>query len=111
MTKPISRKMAVDCLLWHVQLSDNPIICRLCSGVLFAGDAVQFDHIHADVFNGPHDYRNLRPVHAECHKSKTAQDIKANAKVKRLADPKPSKHPMKSSGRKIPTRPFPKRAA
>lgn len=116
MTKPISRKMAVDCFLYRIMQDDgttlledcltSAFVCSICDDGILPGQNIQFDHIHADVFDGPHDYRNLRPVHADCHKSKTAQDIKANAKVKRLANPKPSKHPMKSSGRPLTSRPF-----
>lgn len=106
MTKPISRKMAVDCLLWIVENHIGVLFCTICHAPCKAGQDIQFDHIHAIVHEGPHEYQNLRPVHAECHKKKTARDIKDNAKVKRLANPKPSKHPMPKTGRKIPSRPF-----
>ncbi len=110
MTKPVTRKLAVDCLLWRI-LPLGALPCTICGEPLKPGDDIQFDHVQAIVHTGPHIYQNLRPVHAVCHKAKTAQDIKDNAKVKRLANPKPSRHPMKSSGRKIPSRPFPKRRA
>lgn len=106
MTKPISRKMAIDCILHRIPGYVN---CGICTIALRPGDDIQFDHIHACVFKGPHEYENLRPVHAHCHKAKTARDVKDNAKVKRLANPKTSKRPMKSSGRKMPSRPFQKR--
>jgi len=48
------------------------------------GQDIQFDHTHADVHGGPHEYQNLRPLHKACHKIKTRADVKANAKVKRL---------------------------
>lgn len=106
MTKPISRKMAVDCLL-HCWGPSFP--CAICGEPLLPGQAIQFDHIHADVFDGPHEYQNLRPVHYDpCHKSKTKADIQANAKVKRILADKPSKRPMQNSGRTIPSRPFSK---
>lgn len=86
--------MAVDCLLWQFDqygvhmVGENDAFCFLecsiCGSALRAGQDIQFDHIHADVFDGPHEYQNLRPLHAECHKKKTAQDVKANAKVKRI---------------------------
>lgn len=38
-------------------------------------------------------------------------DKHAIAKVERLRNPKPSRRPMQSSGRKIPSRPFSKRAS
>ena len=94
MTKPVSRKMAVDCLLWFVKCLYGPVPCYLCLRDITAAQDIQFDHAHAIVHEGPHEYQNLRPVHAECHKKKTARDIAANAKVKRLANPKPSKRPM-----------------
>jgi len=107
MTKPISRKMAVDCLL-H-QGGVGFIYCGICGSALFPNDNIQFDHIHAIVHDGPHEYQNIRPVHAECHKIKTKADIQANAKIKRLINPRPSKRPMKSGKQKIPSRPFQKR--
>lgn len=121
MTKPVTRKMAVDCLLsrffhesmtlfaGNERLGHAWLICGICQFPIKAGQRLDFDHIHADIFDGPHEYENLRPLHFECHKDKTARDIKANAKVKRLANPMPSKHPMKSSGRKLQSRPFAKR--
>lgn len=95
MTKPISRKMAVDAILhrlaaWH----SFHLPCAICDAHLEPGQDIQFDHHHADVFDGPHEYQNLRPVHAECHKKKTAQDIKDNSKIKRIRGerkPKPKK--------------------
>jgi len=106
MTKPISRKMAVDCILHRIP---GYVRCGICDVPLRPGDDIQFDHIHAHVHGGPHEYQNLRPVHAHCHKAKTAQDVKDNAKVKRLINPRPSKRPMKSGKQKIPSRPFQKR--
>ena len=101
--------MAVDCLLWRCVSAGWFLNCGICGGIVLPEQDIQFDHIHADVFDGPHEYKNLRPVHAKCHKKKTAQDIKDNSKIKRLLNPKPSKRPMKSSGKKIPSRPFQKR--
>lgn len=84
MTKPISRKMAVDALLYRFGLEWHVIICTVCNTVLTPGDAIEFDHVHADVHGGPHEYQNLRPLHKACHKTKTRADVKANAKVKRI---------------------------
>jgi len=104
--KAITEKMKIKCLIHRYSIG-----CGLCGLWLQVEDEIEWDHIHAICHNGPHEYINLRPVHAECHKRKTAQDIKANAKVKRLRNPKPSRRPMQPSGRKIPSRPFPKRAS
>lgn len=122
MTKPISRKMAVDCLLWRLFIGEwirldiltstgARFVCPICKNDLIEGQDIQFDHIHADVFGGKHDSRNLRPVHADCHKLKTARDIADNAKIRRILADAPSKRPMRKSGRRIPSRPFPKCAS
>lgn len=112
MTKPITRKLAVDCLLDRFLSVGAVLECAICKVVLQAGDNIQFDHHHAIVHDGPHIFQNLRPVHFECHKKKTKADVQANAHVKRLANPKPSKRPMKSgtkawpAGRKLVSKPF-----
>lgn len=120
MTKNISRKMAVDCLLWRFKQNyglwqddntDGFLLNCICGTPIKPGQDIQFDHIHADVFDGPHEYQNLRPVHAECHKIKTKADVQANSKIKRILANKPSRRPMAKSGRKIQSRPFPKRLA
>lgn len=82
MTKPVTRALAVSCLILRAEI---PFFCGVCKIELRPEDEIQFDHVHADCFNGPHEYRNLRPVHAECHKRKTKQDVQDLAKTKRLA--------------------------
>ncbi len=84
MTKPVTRKLAVDCLLHRVIGWYGQLPCGLCRAPLLPGQEIQFDHIHADVHEGPHEYTNLRPVHAECHKRKTKADVQAKAKGDRL---------------------------
>lgn len=116
MTKPVTRKMAVDCLLHRFAIDGTydawgcgRLPCGICGKDLVSCENIQFDHVHADVHGGEHHFSNLRPVHAECHKAKTKSDIQANAKVKRILANKPSKRPMQNSGRKIPSRPFSRR--
>lgn len=115
MTKPVTRKMAVDCLLWRFFTGANIpregeqgcdirqaiIACGICGNLIFPEDDIQFDHIHADVFDGPHEYKNLRPVHTECHKIKTKADVQAKAKGDRILG-------LTKTGpkRKIPSRPM-----
>jgi hypothetical protein len=61
------------------------IICGICGGDIHPGQEVEWDHVHSLVMGGSHVFTNLRPVHADpCHKRKSALDVKANAKVKRL---------------------------
>ena len=116
MTKPVTRKMAVDCLLDRFSRNFHVLICGICKCVLAAGQPIQFDHVHADVFDGPHEYQNLRPVHTDCHKKKTKADIQANAKIKRLTGKTKSRKKVKmpsrklQSGRKLQSRPFQKKA-
>lgn len=99
MTKPVTRKMAVDCLLWRLQQPGctmrwrqadqvdhiTVLLCPECGKPLLPGQAVQFDHIHSDAMGGPHEYQNLRPIHYDpCHKAKSKRDVAALAKVDRI---------------------------
>jgi hypothetical protein len=63
---------------------------------------IQFDHHLALVDGGEHSVENLRPLCPLHHRIKSAREHVANCKAKRLANPKPSKHPMPKTGRKIP---------
>ena len=75
-------------------------VCRLGNCLL----DVQFDHHLALVDGGTHSVDNIRPVCVECHKIKSAREHKANAKCKRIAA-----GGRKRRGRKMQSRPFPKR--
>lgn len=103
MTKPVSRKLAVDCLLDRISRQfGEPLCCTVCREPILPGQAIQFDHIHADTFGGAHEYQNLRPIHYDpCHKKKTRQDQQDNAKIDRITG-------VTGNGprKKIPTRPF-----
>jgi len=80
-TRPdITMAMKIDCLLYRYAVT-----CAICGKDIKPGQAIEWDHVHALVHGGPHVFSNLRPLHAQCHKPKTAQDVSANAKVKRLA--------------------------
>lgn len=104
--KAITTAMKVKCLL-----SRSCVYCTDCNNRILPDDIIEWDHVHALVHGGAHTWGNLRPLHKQCHMHKTVRDIQANAKVKRILADKPSKHPMKSSGRKIASRPFQKRNA
>lgn len=97
--KAITERMKIMCLL-----SREVHRCYLCSDILFPNDEIDWDHIHALVHEGDHAFTNLAPVHRICHKAKTARDVKANAKVKRILNPRKSKHPMKSGATNWPKR-------
>ncbi len=103
--KAITPAMKIACLLNRAY-----VVC-LCGNRVLPSDKIEWDHTQALVHEGEHDYTNIRPLHVLCHLEKTKLDIKANAKVKRLQSPRKSKRPMKSSGRKLQSRPFRKKAA
>lgn len=85
MTKPISRKMAVDALLNWFAEAQLWVRCSECDEYLLAGQSIQFDHIHGYAMGGPHEYQNLRPIHYDpCHKAKSKRDVAALAKVDRI---------------------------
>jgi len=75
----ITPDMKIDCLLYRYAVT-----CAVCGKDIQPGHEIEWDHVHALVHGGPHIFSNLRPLHAECHKAKTARDIAANAKGKRL---------------------------
>ncbi len=97
--KAITPAMKIDALLWRFTIN-----CGLCQTLLSPNDEIEWDHVHALVHGGQHDCYNLRPVHAGCHKLKSAKDVKANAKVKRLRGETRTR-----PSRKIPSRPFPRK--
>lgn len=120
MTKPVTRKMAVDCLLDRVGIPDNVrevdgvlrFICQECGEPLLPGQAIQFDHIHADKLGGPHTYDALRPVHYDpCHKKKNGRDVAALAKIDRITGVTGNRRKVKIQPRPFAKgkRPFPKR--
>lgn len=86
MTKPISRKMAVDALLHRfAEMCDAHLLCSECNELLLPGQNIQFDHTHSHAMGGAHEYHNLRPIHYDpCHKAKSKRDVAALAKVARI---------------------------
>lgn len=126
MTKPVTRKMAVDCLLDRIMHSgctaiiEDPtdgaytcmvFVCSECGEPIFPGQDIQFDHIHADKLDGPHEYKNLRPVHYDpCHKRKSKKDVGALAKIDRITGVTKTKPKAKIKGGGFRgSRPFPKK--
>lgn len=105
MTKPVSRKLAVQCLLQRVFIQTGRyLLCSVCMEDIKPEDDVEFDHIHADELGGDHHYTNLRPLHRQCHRSKkTPKDIKAIRKANRIAA-----GGRKRKGPEMQSRPFPK---
>lgn len=75
----ITDKMKLDCLLYRCTVK-----CGICGDELYPNDEIEWDHIQALVHSGAHVFTNIRPVHLECHKDKTARDIAAKAKGDRI---------------------------
>lgn len=114
MTKPVTRKMAVDCLLDRViRQFGSPLLCSVDGEPLMPGQSIQFDHLHADGLGGAHEYQNLRPIHYDpCHKRKTKRDVKDMAKIDRIPGVTKGRPPtIWPQGKKIQSRPFSKRAS
>lgn len=114
MTKPVTRKMAVDSLLYWlmqpeaisiIRLASNEghhatLLCPECGEPILPGQVIQFDHRHADIHGGPHEYQNIRPVHYDpCHKKKSARDVAAKAKGDRILGLTKTKPKAKIAGR------------
>lgn len=79
MTKPVTRKIAVDCLLHRISepgattVIDGVLLfkCTECGKPILPGQAIQFDAVHAHALGGEHAYKDLRPIHYHpCHKKK-----------------------------------------
>ncbi len=91
--------------------------CYRCRARLFPDDEVEREHITELALGGKDEPANCAYSHKLCHdivtngtKATTAGSSKQRiAKVARIIADKPSRRPMKSSGKKIPSRPFQKR--
>lgn len=88
------------------------VLCQLCGSTQRIAD-MALDHWQALIDGGEHHVTNLRPVCTECHKPKSANEHKNNAKAKRLAKATETHEAIvakvqeKAPG-KIPSRPWPK---
>jgi 5-methylcytosine-specific restriction endonuclease McrA len=97
--KSITDKIKILSLRYHGQH-----ICPICYDYITVGEEIDWDHRQALIHGGSHDHFNIRMVHRACHKKKTAQDIKANAKVKRIAAGGRKRKGPKMKGGKFPKR-------
>jgi hypothetical protein len=91
------------------------LVCPLCKDILWADEPRILEHMNPLALSKDNSIENLRWVHKACADLKTRGctgtskkgsvadgDLHKLAKAKRLANPKPSKHPMPKTNRKIP---------
>lgn len=98
-------------------LSDAITAAALGQHVMHMARKPEREHLHEYALGGPDEPANCRYGCSECHaiitngtKATSAGSSKQRiAKVKRLINPRKSKHPMPKSKRKMPSRPFQKR--
>ena len=108
MSRPaLTWKIKEQCLLFR-----SIITCALCGVELFPEDEIEYDHVHELADRGPHEYQNVRPVHALCHIKKSAKSATHRAHIarlesRRLGTKKPKRKKAWPS-KPIPSRPFPK---
>lgn len=64
------------------------LVCHICSGPIWPqkGDAWEADHVLRRVLSEDDSTENLKPAHVKCHREKTKDDIRENAKGKRVRD-------------------------
>jgi hypothetical protein len=79
-------------------------VCHVCR--LPISGRWQCDHVIALVVGGQNRESNLAPVHEECHKGKTREDVRAKSKIARIIGKNIATDRPRN---KIPSRPFPKR--
>jgi len=58
-------------------------LCMICKGTINNMERVEIDHIIAKVDGGSNETNNLRLVHSECHKQKTAAERRMRAIMRR----------------------------
>ncbi len=99
--------LKLDCLFIH-----KMVICSLCKTPIEARTDCQFDHIHALHLDGPHVADNLRPVHIECHKRKSALEARGRKKVRAATGANKPKRKRTWASRPLQSRGFePRRSA
>lgn len=84
-------------------LARHELKCGLCGEPFANADVIEFDHILPLELGGAETADNIWPLHEDCHKAKTRDDIKRIRKAARLrrdADPETRrKSPFRLRGR------------
>ncbi len=121
--KRYSERQVLETLAWQgifvcCYRCGEPFWIEAGEGCLYRQLDPEREHLHEVALDGPDIPANCRYSCSNCHnlitngtKATSAGSSKQRiAKVKRLQNPEASKRPMKSSGRKMPSRPFQKRS-
>lgn len=59
-------------------------VCHICTTRIRDGEPWEAEHVTALTLGGADTDDNLRPAHVRCHKAKTADDKRADAKRNRI---------------------------
>ncbi|MEW5705104.1 MAG: HNH endonuclease signature motif containing protein [Pseudomonadota bacterium] len=90
MSRPSSYKVRHDCYYAHVRYDAHGrayLICHICQGPIWSGkDSWEAEHVVRRSVGGADDPSNVMPAHTKCHKAKTRDDVRENAKGKRVAE-------------------------
>jgi 5-methylcytosine-specific restriction protein A len=91
MTARNSKRDRMTCLKthsWETEQGRILMTCHICDGDIdVKRDSWEADHIIRRVLSGDDSAENIAPAHTKCHRgkdSKTSQDIRENAKGKRV---------------------------
>jgi hypothetical protein len=66
------RKAITDKMKWQSLLYHFGAKCARCGLPLFTTDSIEWDHSLPLGLGGPHDFVNIKPLHAACHRVKTS---------------------------------------
>jgi 5-methylcytosine-specific restriction endonuclease McrA len=87
--------------------------CAICHEPILSVDDCEVDHRVPLALGGTNKIENLEPAHVLCHLTKTKRDVGRIAKATRLRKKNAAPDettPRKAKRRRIPSRPFQKRA-
>lgn len=89
-TRPSQAKARRECFEAHKQADETGrvyLTCHICGGRIDpAREAWEADHVVRYSVGGSDDASNVMPAHKKCHRTKTDDDVRENAKGKRVHD-------------------------
>ena len=89
-TRSGQAKARRECFDAHKQADESGRIyleCHICGGRIDpAREAWEADHVVRHSVGGSDDVANIMPAHVKCHRIKTSEDVRENAKGKRVSE-------------------------